>query len=218
MDNLELLRSRKTVRGFLKKDISRKTITEILLDAHWAPSSSNQQPWQFHVLTGTPLKNLCARILAAHQDKKKEYDPSKGQSIPKHFVDRTRQLFKDIRPLISSLGEQNRNFIESGSYRFYDAPVVVFMNMHSALPQTRLMDMGMAAQNLMLSAHGRGLGTCAIALTLLYSDVIIQELNLPPEIKPVLCIALGYPNPEFPLNQFRSSRVDIEECVEWLGF
>jgi len=51
------------------------------------------------------------------------------------------------------------------------------------MPSARLMDIGMAAQNIMLSAHARGLGSCAIALTLLYADVITEALGLSDELK-----------------------------------
>ena len=218
MDLLDGLIDRKTIRGFLKKEVPREVIKKILTDAHWAPSSSNQQPWNFHVITGKPLSNLCSKILDAHNKKNLSYDPSKGKTIPKGYVNRTRKLFIGLRPFISNLGEENRTFIESGSFRFYDAPVVIFITMYKNLPGGRLMDIGMAAENLMLSAHARGLGTCAIALTLLYSDVINSELNIQQDFETVLSISLGYPDSDFPVNDFRSSRDDIEKFVTWNGF
>jgi len=218
MDLLYGLRDRKTIRGFLEKKVPREVIKDILTDALWAPSASNQQPWDFHVITGKPLSNLCTKILAAHNERKISYDPSKGKTIPEKYVRRTKILFQGLRPYISRLGDENRTFIESGSFRFYDAPVVVFCSMYKNLPNSRLMDIGMAVQNLMLSALGRGLGTCAIALTLVYADVIKSELNVPMDFETVLSIALGYPDNDFPMNEFRSSRENIEEFVTWLGF
>ncbi len=218
MDILEGLRARKTVRGFTDKKVSREVINEILTDAHWAPSASNQQPWYFHALSGKPLSKLCSAIMIARRQEKKTYDPSRGKTIPKEYVDRTRKLFQGLRPFLSSLGDDQRAFIETGSFCFYDAPAVIFISMHKALPETRLMDIGMAAQNLMLSALARGLGTCAVALTLLYADVINSELKIHKDFKTVLCICLGYPDNSFPVNRFRSSRDDIAEFVTWKGF
>ena len=218
MDLLDGLRDRKTIRGFLKKVVPKELIKELLTDAQWAPSSSNQQPWNFHVITGEPLSNLCSKILDTHNKKKMSYDPSRGKTIPKEYVKRTKKLFIELRPFISRLGEENRTFIESGSFRFYDAPVVIFITMYKNFPKSRLMDIGMAVENLMLSANGRGLGTCAIALTLLYEDVINSELNIPQDFETVLSIALGYPDNDFPVNEFRSSREDIENFITWIGF
>jgi nitroreductase len=219
MDILEALRGRKTIRGFLAREVPQSLIREILIDAHWAPSSSNQQPWHFHVVTGTALEALCASIHEARRLKQTSYDPSKGKTIPPEYVERTKTLFKQIRPFISSLEGDNKSFIESGSFRFYGAPVVIFITMHASLPKSRYMDIGMAAQNLMLSAHGRGLGTCAIALTLYYGDAINTSLGIDPnQHETLLSIALGYPDNEFPVNRFRSCREDIDTFITWAGF
>jgi nitroreductase len=218
MDLLEGLRNRKTIRGFLQKKVPRSVIEEVLSDAHWAPSASNQQPWHFHVVTGKALSNLCSNILNAHNEKKMSYDPSKGKTIPKEYVDRTKKLFKELWPLINSLGDEKYTFIENGSLKFYEAPVVIFIIMYKDMPKSRLMDIGMAVENLMLSAHGRGLGTCAIALTLLYADVLNAALAIKPEFEIVLSVALGYLDDDFPINRFRSSREDIKEFITWTGF
>jgi nitroreductase len=219
MDIQEALRGRKTIRGFLAQAVPQQLIREILIDAHWAPSSSNQQPWHFHVVTGPSLEALCENIQEARRLKQTSYDPSKGKTIPPEYVDRTKKLFKQILPFISSLDGDNKSFIESGSFRFYGAPVAIFITMHASLPKSRYMDIGMAAQNLMLSAHGRGLGTCAIALTLYYGEAINASLGIDAETnQTLLCLALGYPDDACPVNRFRSSREDIDPFITWAGF
>lgn len=218
MDVLECFKKRKTIRGFLDKKVPKGVVEEILNDAHLAPSASNQQPWNFYVISGTALSGLCSTILESHKEKKLAYDPTKGKTIPEEYVARTRKLFKGLRPFIFNLGDEKKGFIENGSFRFYDAPVVIFVSMNKKLPESRMMDIGMAVENMMLSACSRGLGTCAIALTLLYGDVIAAEINVPGDFETVLCIALGYPDEAFPLNKFQSSREDIERFVTWDGF
>jgi nitroreductase len=210
MDTLTCLRERKTCRGFLPAPVPPAVLEDIITDAAWAPSASNQQPWHFHIIEGPALERLNQSIKKAHQEQRKGYDPSKGKTIPSCYVERTKKLFKGIRPFIARLGDGNASFIESGSFRFYEAPTVVLITMHRDMPAVRYMDIGMAAQNLMLSAHARNLGTCAIALTLLYEDAITSELKLSPDIVPALFIALGHPDPDFPVNQFRAGREDLE--------
>ena len=218
MDTIEALRQRKTIRGFLDRQVPRDVIYEILLDAHHAPSSSNQQPWHFHVITGQALSRLRTCLMDAHLEKRRAYDPSRGRTIPKEYVDRTRTLFKELRPFIRDLGEDQKGFIENGSFRFYSAPCVIFISMNSDLPQSRMMDIGMAAENLMLSAHARGLGTCAVALVLLYEDILNTSLNIGEDEKIALGICLGYPDPDFPVNRFRSSRDSLDKFINWSGF
>jgi len=213
MDTLACLRERKTCRGFLQKTIPPATLKAILTDSTWAPSASNQQPWHFHIIEDSALKSLNQAIKQAHQEKQSTYDPSKGKTIPPYYVERTRQLFREIRPFIAKLGDGHASFIESGSFRFYDAPTVVLITLHHDMPPVRYMDIGMAAQNLMLSAHARGLETCAIALTLMYADAIQKNLHLSADTVPALFIAVGYPDQDFAVNQFRSRREDVETCI-----
>ena len=218
MELLEGIRNRKTFRGFTAEKVSKEIIQEILLDGHMAPSASNMQPWNFHVLTGTPLSELCDNIEDFHKNRKVSYDLTKDRKIPEKYMKRRKELFKELRPIISTLGDKNRQFIESGSIRFYDAPAVIFITTDCALPETKLMDIGMAAENIMLSAHARGLATCAIAYTLLYAEPIEKALNLDTNSETVLSISLGYPDNSFPVNNFRSSREELNSVTFWQGF
>jgi len=218
MDILEGIKTRKTFRGFTDKTVSKEIVQQVLLDGHMAPSASNMQPWNFHVLTGAPLSELCANIEDFHKNRKVSYDLKKDRRIPEKYLQRRIKLFKELRPVISSLGDKNSQFIESGSIRFYDAPTVIFISTDRDLPETKLMDIGMAAENIMLSAHARGLSTCAIAYTLLYSEPIKTALSLDANAKTVLSISLGYPDNDFPVNNFRSSREELNSVVFWQGY
>jgi len=50
VDILELIKTRRSVRKFKNKDISREIINNILEVGRWAPSGLNNQPWKFMVL------------------------------------------------------------------------------------------------------------------------------------------------------------------------
>jgi len=213
MEALTCLRKRRTCRSFLPKAIPFDLLNDVLTDGIWAPSASNQQPWHFHVIEGAALQNLNQAVKQAHKEQRKGYDPSKGKTIPACYVERTKKLFKGIRPFIAQLGDGHASFIESGSFCFYNALTVLLITMHRNLPETRYLDIGMAAQNIMLSAHARGLGSCAIALTLMYADAIQASLNLSEDTLPALFISIGYSDNDFAVNQFHSEREDSEKLI-----
>lgn len=57
---LDLIKHRKSVRGFLDKPVEREKIMMCLEAARLAPSASNSQPWRFIVVDDKQLKNkLC---------------------------------------------------------------------------------------------------------------------------------------------------------------
>ena len=71
--------------------------------------------------------------------------------------------------------------------------------------QLSLIDISMAAENIILSAVDHGLGTCAVRS---FPAMILQKiLKLPEHIMPELLITLGYPDriekmpPKRPLNE-----------------
>jgi nitroreductase len=62
------------------------------------------------------------------------------------------------------------------------------------------------------------LGACPQAMPTSYPDTIRAELGIPDSLAIILCISLGYPNLEMPVNQYRSLRRDISEYIRWQGF
>jgi nitroreductase len=71
---------------------------------------------------------------------------------------------------------------------FWDAPVLIIIS-------GQVEDCCRAGQNLMLSAHARGLGTCWVGSPMLWlnTDEAKAELKIPPDRTPVSALCLGYP-------------------------
>lgn len=93
-------------------------------------------------------------------------------------------------------GERGWTWVERPGFKiFWDAPVLILI----AGP---VEDCCRAGQNLMLSAHARGLGTCWIGspLSWLKTEEAKTELGLPADPHPVVVLCLGYPKavPEAP--------------------
>ncbi|MGI9492426.1 MAG: nitroreductase family protein, partial [Geminicoccaceae bacterium] len=78
---------------------------------------------------------------------------------------------------------------------FWDAPVLIIIS-------GSVEDCCRAGQNLMLSAHARGLGTCWVGSPMLWlsTDRAKAELSIPPDCTPVSALCLDYPEtvPEAP--------------------
>ena len=90
-------------------------------------------------------------------------------------------------------------------------PAVLFVlcNDESAGGTCHLMDIPMAAQNVLLAATENGLGSCAIRG---FNQTAIQMLlHLPSHVIPELIISLGYPAKQVRI----PSRRPIEDFVYW---
>ena len=58
MEYKEVINGRRSTRGFLKKQVPKKVLREVIELAVRAPSSMNTQPWYFHIVTGDVLDNI----------------------------------------------------------------------------------------------------------------------------------------------------------------
>jgi nitroreductase len=81
---------------------------------------------------------------------------------------------------------------------FWGAPVLVIIS-------GRTEDCCRAGQNLMLSAHARGLGTCWVGSPMLWlrDEATMTELGIPAGFDPVSAFCLGYPK-QTPARQTRA--------------
>jgi len=59
-DILELIKSRRSIRSFLNKEVPNELVMKVLEAGRWAPSASNNQPWRFIVVNTTGLRDRIA--------------------------------------------------------------------------------------------------------------------------------------------------------------
>ena len=218
MNNSEPIDKRRSVRAYRQEAPTRDQVMRILEDAHKAPSGSNLQPWEFVVVTGEKLKALRKFSLDLFRRDPRNY-PSSGRKddpVPAGIWERQKVLGRAVKEVVEEMGEEHLSFIMEGSLTYYDAPAVVLVFMDGAFFQDRLIDIGMAVENLILSATGMGLGTCAISMGALYQDEIKKFLGLEERKNLVLGVALGYPAEGSPINEFRSQRAPLDEVCRWL--
>jgi nitroreductase len=67
-------------------------------------------------------------------------------------------------------------------------------------------------ENLMLSAHSMGLGTCAQGAVGIWDDVVRREFEVSKDYRLLCGIAVGYPSDK-PVNSFKAHRISVEELV-----
>lgn len=67
-------------------------------------------------------------------------------------------------------------------------------------------------QNLILSAHARGWGTCLQGAVILWDDVIREEFEISNDYRLLTGLAIGYPK-AVRINEFKAHRISPEEVV-----
>ncbi len=167
MELNEAIRGRRATRQFTRAQVPRPILLELIDAAIQAPSAINTQPWHFTVIQNQALLDRIAAASKAYM-----LDAMAHVTAPAHPREHL----------------QNPDF-----HIFYHAPALVVIS--ATAGDWAVEDATLAAQNLMLAACAKGLGTCWIgfAQRWLGTDEGKQSIALPPEMLPVAPIIVGYP-------------------------
>jgi nitroreductase len=167
VDVMDAIYDRRAVRSFKRRQVGADLISRLLDAAIRAPSAMNQQPWAFVVVQDQPLL----------------------QRISERSKVQTLAAIPPDSPLASLRAE-----LENPAYHvFYGASTVLVVCAQLGDPG-HVEDSCLAAQNIMLAAHGLGLATCPIGLAraTLNEPEFRHELGIPDDFTAVLPLALGY--------------------------
>ena len=223
MEFTELIKARKSVRGYQQKPVPREVIEEIIAVAKWSPSSMNTQPWHVHVVTGEPLD----RIRRGNTENMVKGVPPK-RDFPmkesyegihrKRQVDIAIQLF-DVMGIARDDKERRTDWVMRG-FRQFDAPVSLVLTYDKYLEPAAIsqFDLGALTHAIVLAAWERGLGTVINGQGIMQSAVVREHAGIPDDQNIMICIALGYPDESFVANTVKSVREDEANFVRYVGF
>ncbi|VVB91434.1 Coenzyme F420:L-glutamate ligase [uncultured archaeon] len=188
-DIIEVIKTRRCVREYKEDPVPDEDIQFLIDCARYAPSGFNMQPWSFLVV------------------KNKETMWKLSESGKKAMI-----------PLLEPIKDTSKKasgflvFLKTkGTSMFYNAPALVIILGNKNAP-TADHDCAMAAQNMMLAAHSRGIGSCWIGgvLPALMNEELLKELGAPAGYKAVAPLIFGYPKGKTQMPE------KIEPEVKWL--
>jgi nitroreductase len=214
MDLMEAMKERRSTRAFLEKTVARETLEYLLHLATQAPSAINLQPWELTIVSGEEKKRLSRVLVKRMKERNITCGPGAKNPLSEAFMERQRGLLNTIQPHLPE-DIVFQNFINEGSCNFYGAPTAVIISIDQVFSSARFTDIGVLVGYLVLAAHGLGLSTCPIGLITAFDEDIKEELNISDEKQVVIGVAVGYGDPDAPINRGRSERVPLQDVVKW---
>lgn len=166
----ELIFGRRSVREYTGEKLDAAAIRTLLEAAVRAPTAIHEEPWRFLIIQDPrALERLSERAKALFTE----------QAHCLHLDASQRSLEAFARPDLNV---------------FYDAGTLIVICGESANPFLPA-DCWLAAQNLMLTAHAMGLGTCVIgsAVAALNEPKTKLELGIPADHMAIAPIIVGKP-------------------------
>lgn len=216
----ELIRARISTRAFLDRAVDPDEVRAILEAAKYAPSGGNLQPWKAHVVIGAARQRVIAAVKQAiAQDPLA--DESEFRVYPERLWEpyRTRRfdvgeamyallgLPREDKP--ARLAHLLRNF------EFFGAPVGLFFTLDRRFDKPQWAHLGMFMQSIALVALERGLATCMQEAWATRARTVAAALGAPDSEQLYCGMALGYADPDAPVNRLRSSRAALDDFVRF---
>ena len=219
----ELIKARRSVRGYRPDPVPREVIEEIISVAKWAPSSMNTQPWHVHVVTGEPLDNIrrgnTENMLAGVPPKREFPMRESYEGIHrKRQVEVAVQLF-DAMGIAREDTERRTDWVMRG-FRQFEAPVSLVLTYDKYLEPAAIsqFDLGAFSHAIVLAAWERGLGCVINGQGIMQSHVVRTHAQIPDDQVIMICIAMGYTDDSFVANDVKSRREDNKNFVRYVGF
>ena len=233
-DFSQFLASRRSTRDFLSTQVPPEIIEQILKDGLTAPSWSNTRPFKVAVASGDIRDRISTEFLSRWSVLSKimrkgimnklriiysRYGlPTSNRLIvkpyPAELKPRAERVGREMYEILGVVrGDRSaRDQQWAKNYSFFGAPVELFVYVHKSLHIYAASDAGLMMQNLMLSAHAHGLGTCAQGAVAIWDDVVRKEFDVPKGYRLLCGISLGYPS-ESSINDFKANRLEVEELT-----
>lgn len=216
-----LMRSRRSVRSFVaNRPVSKVLLQRVLSTAAQAPSNSNTQPWQVHVLAGNALTALSATLRRACENN----DAPPFSHFPSPLPVRMAEHQADFGArYYATLGIERtdtaaRDAQTVRNYDFFGAPVGFLLTTHRDLHAHSWIDCGLFLQSLMLAAQAQGLATCPQVSFARFDALIGQHLGLPVDERVVCGMSLGYAVADAEVNGMNMPRRAVGEVARFHGF
>lgn len=229
MDVFEALKARHSTRAFSDKPIPEDVLSKVLDAAALSPSWSNTHPYKIAVAKGEVIEDLRQALYARYMKAAKLQRASKpkqllawlkgDEGIPDGDVKPVMNYPKDLQKrrfecgmgLYSALGIDRKDYAArdkqmAENFRFFGAPVAVFLFVHADVGLYSALDGGIYLQSLMLAATEAGLGSCAQGALGLYKAPVAKHFSIPENYILLCGVALGY-EADHPVNQFQPEKM-----------
>jgi nitroreductase len=226
--------SRHSTRDFLPTPVEDELIEEIIADGLTSPSWSNTRPFVVAVAKGDVRDRLSVEFLSrwdAIKDVRGGSILTKIKAVlkrhglptsnwlvtrppPRDLISRSKRQGKELYSFIDIDREDKiaRDEAWARNYDFFGAPVELFIFTHKSLGKFAASDAGLFMQNLILSAHSKGLGTCPQGAVAVWEDAVRKEFKIDKKYSLLCGICLGYPSDK-KVNFFNAHRLQPTEIM-----
>ena len=216
MNVTEAVAARRSIRSFLDTPVSDTLLRELLEKSARAPSGGNVQPWQIYVINGTRTQDFLTHLQSQKMREQAAYDIY-PKDLPSPYRDSRFKVGEDMYGLLGIPREDKaaRFAHLARNYEFFGAPAAFFCLIDKTMGPPQWSDLGMFLQTFMLLAQEAGIDTCAQEAWATRPKAVTSFLQTPDNLMLFCGMAIGYRDPNAPVNTLVSDRMSLETWATW---
>ncbi len=203
-----LMRTRRSVRRFEKREVPRALLERLFAAAVTAPSASNKQPWRFFVVRdAAKITKLAAAVREATAHIAEHVPPESRAAFEAYgdYFTRFEEAPVVVVPLYRPLAVLS-NLVDRA---IQDEARATIRMMEE---QSGIIGTSLALQNFLLMAHAEGLGASGMTGPLVAEPALRALLEIPDGWRIVALVPVGYPAEE----PAPTERKPVDKMVRWL--
>ena len=214
----DAIHQRRSVRGYLDKEVPQDTLNAIFELAQRAPSNCNIQPWYVYVASGDLKNHLRDQMVekvttGVPFNSDYEYPETFSGDYRARQVDCAMKLYDNMGIERTDKPARTRALLRN--FEMFDAPHVVFIGMDKEFGASVAIDVGMYIQNLMLAMTAHGVACCPQGTMRYYPDLVREAFDIDNSINILLGINFGYEDTAVAANKTVIDRDDVDEFVKF---
>jgi len=212
-----IVNNRRSVRAFLPEPVSESILHSVFATAQRAPSNCNTQPWEVAVASGNSIERLRKLIPEAFAAGQWTMDFPYDGKYEGVYKERQHGAAAELYGAMG-IGREDKALRQAQfmkNFEFFDAPHVAFLFLPEPFGIREAADLGMYAQNLMLSMTAHGLASCPQTALSFMADLVRRELGIGEHNKLLFGISFGYEDTNNSANKCWTDRAAVTEAVSF---
>lgn len=189
MDFFDVINTRKTIRKYKEDHPPIEDIKRIIDAGRLAPSATNTQNWKFIAIYNQDIKEKMLKSLIAKYDEIKQWEESEPYANKLEFYKGYSLFFAKAPVVIAAIELKKDSFMNE----LYKAKKLPIEELNLARPDSSLLSMGAAIENMSLAANALGYGTCWMCAPMVAYKEFKEILNVPGDAKIVTLLTVGIP-------------------------
>ncbi len=210
MDFFEVINTRKTIRKYKSDNPPVEDIERIIDSARVAPNANNAQNWKFIAIYNQAIKQEMKQAVLDKYDEIAKWPQAEKYKSQIEGSKHYSEFFADAPVVIAVVELPKTSYLNE----LMNKRGIPLHEILTVRPDSSLLSIGAAIENMSLTSHALGYGTCWMCAPIIAQKEFNKILSLPDDNKIVSLLTVGKPLDENNSSVLKKQLSEVMEIIE----